>query len=471
MKRNKNIDELFREKLLNFEQEPPAYLLENILAKTATDRRKKKIMLWRVAGVAAGLLLAFIAGWQINYLNKPITGTSSEIAKTEIRDVKSGSDVQNAETTGIQTLGNSLAFSGKLGSVQAEEIKATNIKTAEQQRIGSDETTKNQQIEESPVLKTIQRLEQRFKTNIYGVLALVEMKTSGTEKELEVLTIDQQIMKQNQEMLTVRKSENDKARWIVGALVSPEYSVSRSSHSKAYASNMLNAASTNPVDLGGGISVEVKTGKRWSVQSGIYYSALGQSSGNRNNFSASDKLITSDPRPGAEYFNTNVNIDPGSNKMLMNSTAGVIEFNGIPNGIEIGTNIEDKALAPAVVVSEARFTQNFEYIEVPVYLRYTVIDSRFDVEMLGGFSSNVLVGNQTFMETGSENSLIGKTKDMQTVNYSTTLGLGFRYGLSKRLFLNVEPRIKYYLNSLNSSEAVNYKPYTIGVFSGLSYQF
>lgn len=471
MKKDQNTDELFREKLLNFEQEPPAYLLENILAKTAAERRNKKLILWRVAGVAAGILLAFIAGWQLNYLNNPKTGQSTGFVTTEIHGVETGKTVQEPEPAEIQANPKLPVHSTDWGAVQAEENKTAFANLEKWQKSRIDERAENPRTEESLVLKTIQRLEQRFKTNLNSALALAEMKTSGTKNELEELTIDQQIMMQNQKMMMANKSEKEKARWIVGALVSPEYSVSRSSHSKAYASNMLNASTTNPVDLGGGISVEVKTGKRWSLQSGVYYSALGQSSGNTYNSYEADKLITNDPIRGSDYFNTNVNIDPASHKMLMNSTAGVIEFNGIPNGIEIGTNLEEKALAPAVVVSDARFTQNFEYIEVPVYLRYALIDSRFDVEMLGGFSSNVLVGNQAFMASGSENSLIGKTKDMQSVNYSTTLGLGFRYGLSKRLFLNVEPRIKYYLNSLNHGESVTYKPYTIGVFSGLSYQF
>jgi hypothetical protein len=470
MKKDRNIDELFREKLLNFEQEPPAYLLENILAKTAADRRKKKIILWRIAGVAAGLLLAFIAGWQMNYLDSQKAGQSIGIAKTEIQDVKTGKNSQEPEIEGIQG-GNKLqVLSDNLGTIQSEKIKTANTNAAKQPVISFDETAENFRTEERTVLKTIQRLEQRFKTNRYRALALAEMKTSGTEKELEALTIDQQIMKQNQEILRTKKSVNDKARWIVGALVSPEYSVSRSSHSQVYASNMLNTSSTNPVDLGGGISVEVKTGKRWSLQSGVYYSALEQSSTNSPAVSQKDYMFA-DASNGKNFFNTNVSIDAGNNKLLMNSTAGVIELNSIPAGIEIGTNIEDKALAPAVIVSDARFIQNFEYIEIPVYLRYLLVDSRFDIEVLGGVSSNVLVGNQTFMETGSTNNMVGRTKDMQSVNYSGTVGLGLKYNLTKNLFLNVEPRIKYYLNSLNNSESVTYKPYTIGVFSGLSYQF
>ena len=51
MKKDKNLDELFRDKLLDFEKEPPAYLLENILSGVAGARRKRKLVYWRVAGL------------------------------------------------------------------------------------------------------------------------------------------------------------------------------------------------------------------------------------------------------------------------------------------------------------------------------------------------------------------------------------------------------------------------------------
>jgi hypothetical protein len=274
-------------------------------------------------------------------------------------------------------------------------------------------------------------------------------------------------MEQNKQMLAVESKSKEKVRWLVGAQVSPEYSNSRGSQSQVYASNMLNASS-NSVDLGGGISVEYKKGKRWSLQSGVYYSGLGQSSGNSSNSSGKNNL---DASLGSNYFNTVVNMDASSNRMSLNSNAGVIELNKIPSGMVLGTSLEDKTLASSVIVSPTNFIQNFQYIEIPLYLRYTLIDARFDVVMLGGFSSNVLVGNQIFVEDGSGKSLVGKTKDMEALNYSGTLGMGFKYGLSRRIFLNVEPRMKYYLNSLNSNSSVTYKPYTFGVFTGLSYEF
>jgi len=316
---------------------------------------------------------------------------------------------------------------------------------------------------ESLLLKPLKSLYRQIYSDGENSNSLHSKKVSDRSFDLAEKSIDQQIMEQNKQMFAVENKSKEKVRWLVGAQVSPEYSNSRGSQSQVYASNMLNASS-NLVDLGGGISVEYKKGKRWSLQSGVYYSGLGQSSGNSGNKNMEASL-------GSNYFNTVVNLDASSNRMSLNSNAGVIELKKVPSGMVLGTSLEDKTMASSVIVSQTNFIQNFEYIEIPLYLRYTLIDSKFDVVMLGGFSSNLLVGNQIFVEDNSGKSLVGKTKDMEALNYSGTLGMGFKYGLSRRIFLNVEPRMKYYLNSLNSNSSVTYKPYTFGVFTGLSYEF
>jgi len=58
MKENKNIDELLRNKLQNFEQEPPGYVLQNILNGTAIKTKRRKVVFYRVSAVAAVLLIA-----------------------------------------------------------------------------------------------------------------------------------------------------------------------------------------------------------------------------------------------------------------------------------------------------------------------------------------------------------------------------------------------------------------------------
>jgi len=487
MMKDKNIDEVFRDKLLNYEQEPPAYILENIHANTASVRRNRKIVFWRMAGVAAAILLAFVAGWQINFdsgkVTKPqtIVNLNSTLETDDLKQIASP-DITNK--TSIASLG---VATKRLDTHLTETTQhvspgtsSESVRNETSEIISTPKSIKYSSTNESGLitekkeftsLMPIKKLYRLIFQETVSTGNLQEIESNHSPDNLAEKSIDQQIMEQNKQLLLTQIDGQEKRRWLVGAQVSPAYSVSRGSHEKQYASNMLNSDPNNPVDLGGGLSVEYKSGKRWSLQSGVYYSGMSQASGNSNYSSGRGNDYAFAVDKGSEYLNTSVSVDASNNKIMMNSTAGVIELSGTNSGIVLGTNIEDKTLVSAVVVSDVRFVQNFEYIEIPLYLRYTILDSRFDVEMLGGFSSNLLVGNQTFMESNSGKSLVGKTKDMETVNYSGTLGLGFKYGLSNRIFLNVEPRIKYFLNSLSNNSSVNYKPYTIGVYTGISYQF
>lgn len=472
MKKDKNLDELFRDKLLNYEQEPPAYLLGNILDRVAEDRRKKRMIWWRVAGVAAALMIAFVAGWQLN------SSRNREIDQTFVAEQKQN-DVQGKiaqpevqpETKPTQTQTAAATTDKYAVAVGVDSQKQTNSVAL----ISNSKTTANNQgtIENTTApnnliaLAPLKSLYKQLLPENEPQAKLQPTKKADDQQVLAEKSIDQQIMEHNRQMMLAENKTKEKARWLVGAQVTPEYNVSRSSHTQLYASNML-ASSSSSADLAGGISVELKKGKRWSIQSGIYYSGIDQSAKNKT---VSDGKSSLDANSGSNYFNTPVNLSPSTNRMTMNSQAGVIELNKIPSGLVLGTSLEDKSFATSVIVSPTSFIQNFDYIEIPLYLRYTLIDTRIDVVMLGGFSSNLLVGNRIFVEDASGKSLVGKTQDMETLNYSGTVGVGFRYGLSKRLSLNIEPRIKYYLKSLNRNSSVTYKPYTIGVFTGLSYEF
>jgi hypothetical protein len=319
--------------------------------------------------------------------------------------------------------------------------------------------------EESISIEPIKSRSSLIQSNTNSATKLHTRKAS----EKDVKSIDQQIMEQNRQMMIAQNSDKKKGHWLLGAQVAPVRNVSKGSQSALYASNMLTTESSNAVDLGGGLTVEYKPGKRWSIQSGVYYGGMEQATGNSAYQSGPKNSISAGL--GSEYLNTKLNVDAKTNKISMNSPTGVIQFKSVPSDLVIGNSIESKDMASAVFVSDAQFSQNYEYVEIPLYLRYTLLDTRFDIEILGGLSSNILVGNQAYVETTSGKTLIGETSDMEKMNYSGTLGLGFKYGLSKRFFLNLEPRVKYYLNSLNSNESVTYKPYSVGVFTGLSYQF
>jgi hypothetical protein len=155
----------------------------------------------------------------------------------------------------------------------------------------------------------------------------------------------------------------------------------------------------------------------------------------------------------------------------MNGSAGVIGIEKLPASVRISSLMESYAGNNELLLNSDDFEQRFEYIEVPLFVRYKLIDKNWDMDMLGGFSANMLVGNGVYLNNGSENSYVGKTKDMSRLNYSASMGFGMGYQLTNKIELRVEPQIKYYLKSLSNNPDVHFKPYSIGIYTGVSYRF
>jgi hypothetical protein len=127
-----------------------------------------------------------------------------------------------------------------------------------------------------------------------------------------------------------------------------------------------------------------------------------------------------------------------------------------------------------LVVNEAMvdgFAQTFEFLEIPFNLRYLIIDRSFKVQLIGGMSTNFLVGNTVEAATPNGPEVIGEVEDVDWINYSGNAGIGFAYEILKNFSFNLEPRFRYYINSINSSDLPITRPYTFGVRTGVSYTF
>jgi hypothetical protein len=267
----------------------------------------------------------------------------------------------------------------------------------------------------------------------------------------------------------VAEADRNKSEWRMGVNLSPGYSSFTSKYSDSYASNMTQDANEGNANMSGGISVQYKTAKRWSVESGIYYAQNGQQTGSSPYLFAGNSREDFSSAPERLYFNTSVKME--KSHIAMNSTAGIIEIANLPAGAEIAANLESSGMYDNSLMTQGEFSQVFDLIEIPLYLRYLLIDSKLDVELMGGVNAGVVVGNNAFLDNqyGSQN--IGKTRDISTMNVSGTVGLGFSYELGKQFSLAMEPRLNYYLNSLSKNPEVEFKPYRIGFFTGLYYSF
>ncbi len=475
----KNMDKAIREKLDGFSQQPPLHVWDNIQGQLQGQRRKRRIAFFSRIAAAAVVLLAFLAGW---FFSEKSVQTESVITKTEISqpqnsiEEKIASHPKNEET--LAEMPDKIESKNNITKKNILKIKLSQEDTtdflaeAEIQHIfNSQERVDATPKEDGKALNLLGKIEALLSKDDDNELILREQSVFVSEitKEDEALIVEN--------VRNLKSSDKEDSKWKLGLQVSPGYSSQSSSYSEAYSNSMTYSGQNGNANVTGGISVQMKAGKKWSIESGVYYSQNGQRSTNSKGFH-SDMMASPvgyTPLGGERksYFNTVVNLSNG--QIAMNSTAGTIRFSSAPAGTEVGAGLEEDGLnaspSPNTLLTEGEFSQVFDFVEVPLYLRYSLIDAKFGVDILGGINAGFIAGNNVYMENRYGNQNIGTTKDISTLNFSGTFGIGLNYALNKNISVAVEPRFSYYLNSINQNPDVSFRPYRIGVYTGLYYEF
>ncbi len=466
MKEKQHTDNLIREKLEGFSAEPPSHVWENIQGRLAAQKRKnRKIFIgWVLA--AAVLLIAMVAGWYFaeSPFNKEHTQATTEITPESVTpnenqpaqiDTQYDTDLQaslnktGSENTGKTGLTAELPLSSKSRS-QSTQLAASSLS-----------------LRENVVFTKIEKAKARIKQEILQKTVLAEKIITDP---LESLTEqDRLLIAQN--IITNKTESKTGSNWKMGMYLSPGYSSYTSSHSESYSQKMTYSGSGGNTNMSGGFSVQYKTGSRWSVESGIYYAQNGQQSENSLNLFGSNKQNDNSFAPTeTSYFSNAVQIE--NNNMSMNSIAGVIDIKETPKGAEISREFDALKVSNLnMVVPNGEFSQVFQFIEIPLYARYQVLDSKFGVELITGLNAGIVVGNDAFINNQYGLQNIGETRDITPVNFSGTVGVGLNYALGKHFAIALEPRFNYYLNSINSNPSVDFRPYRIGFYTGLTYDF
>lgn len=119
---------------------------------------------------------------------------------------------------------------------------------------------------------------------------------------------------------------------------------------------------------------------------------------------------------------------------------------------------------------DATLRQKTGYVEVPVEMSYKLIDKKFGIEFIGGFSTLFLNENEVTMQSQGLNMNIGEASNLNDFHFSTNVGMGFKYHFLKSFQANFEPMFKYQINTF-TNDAGNFKPYFFGFYTGLSYRF
>jgi hypothetical protein len=196
----------------------------------------------------------------------------------------------------------------------------------------------------------------------------------------------------------------------------------------------------------------------------LYYSALGQKVEGINSFGGFK-----------QYDNTkgdnNFEVLTSSGVVLANNPDVFLNADASDRVITVFTkDVFDPKKASLQPINNS-LTQSFSYLELPVTLRYKVIDKTIGINLIGGMSYNLLVHNSVYTTVNGSKYPIGDTKGLNALSLSSTLGMGMEYNFSSKLSLNLEPMFRYYLNPFNQSSGSITHPYSFGIFSGVSFKF
>ena len=122
---------------------------------------------------------------------------------------------------------------------------------------------------------------------------------------------------------------------------------------------------------------------------------------------------------------------------------------------------------------KGRIQQKIEYLEVPVSVSYTIKNSkRIDLGLTGGISTLFLTNNQLSLHdiNSGEERYFGKASNLSMINTSANASFDFNYHISKNIHFNVTPSFKYYMEMFEENSG-NFKPYSVGVSTGLKVKF
>lgn len=435
-----NIDLLFRNGLKDYEVLPPVEAWNNIFP--VIRKKQKPVILLRNAALIAVLLsMTFLAyRWSrevSSSIQNPVLASNEESAQVPNKTLKTGNKSRTTVAGNLNREINQNELNSDQ-SVVTEFSDATNIEPSDLDLITEDIYLSNKSNLRIP---TFIKAVPRFSYNTDNI-------NSGTESL-------------NKPDYEVQKEKID--RWSVTAMASPTYYL-RPGLSSTEIANQISSSEQSKISYSGGVSFAYKISKKLSIQSGLYYSSIGNEVDGINSFAG---FRPYDYTKGDHNFEV---LTSSGRIYTENADVFLLDNSGDRVLTRYTNDIFDPTKANLSYINNSLF-QNFSYLEMPVILRYKLIDKSIDFNLIGGLSYNLLVNNTVNTIVDGSKYNIGKTAGLNTFMVSSSMGMGIEYSLSEKFSLNLEPTFRYYLNPFGEIPGLKTHPYSFGVFSGLSYKF
>ncbi len=513
MSDKKHIDRLFQEKLKDFEVTPKNAVWDTIHDRLHKDKRKRRVipLWWKLAGVAAVVALLLTVGIQL-LPNDTNSSAPNSVVDTEIQssDTKDASNSNSNISDGyINQTDNSSTIANEDGSIQDEISRNPSTET-------SNGNQNNYNVSDAGQNRVVNNSDKNGKENngskiTNGNSKIVQNNNLGSSKDAVVTTDNA-----NQKNLSNKDDNREKEASDLNRLINDS-------------KNDVNSAVTdNPSDKDDVISQESikealteektiedaiaeantkdekeKKLNRWSISPNVapvYFNSLGKGSTLDEQFvdNANSSEVTVSYGVGGSYaINEKLKVRAGINKVNMGySTNNVIAFRNIEasnfatsnterthltnvdmnssseNMIFLSTVSFNRSITPEIINSKSSgsINQRFGFIEVPLEMEYAVINTKFGVNVIGGFSTFIVDENEIYSVVNGTETNIGEANNINNMSYSANFGLGINYNISDKIKVNLEPTFKYQINTFSNSSG-DFQPFFIGVYTGLSYKF
>jgi len=498
-KETKNIDKLFHNASKDFEKEPPLYAWDKL--ENALDKKDKKRNLYFIYKIAASIVIIFSISITAYFFFQ--THNSNENNKitysTPQKLQEKNSNLPETSDTSVKKESNKVNTYKPSKSNNTEEKKSDiHIR----KRIKN-----NNVIEKTPIINNYTEdnkynIAVEQDTNIINKnssyiasnqnqdsLIKIENNISPENKTELAQKTDDNVNKTNadtfaQSPAPVVKIEPDKidnpiiaenknaGNWSVKGQYAPAYSYRNISKT----TNTIVNYKDNPIyAYSGGVNVGYyNIQERLGVETGVIYSYSGMENTNTKIYVDKKSLITY-----GSYYNAGI---PSPESIVfinpnplfhIETSSGNIPFNQDNfSFVDIASN-QNSSQDDDYFIYPVNYSivQKFEFIEIPLIVKYKIINRKIGVNILGGISTAYLVGNNSFVEKNHKQYNIGKPLNIEKFIYHGILGIGLQYAIYKQFSMNIEPNIKYALKPINKSYSIKYYPYSLSLSMGVSYDF
>ena len=430
-----HIDKIFSEGLKDLSVQPKPELWVKINADMKRGRRKKRAAVIYITLAAAASLFLLLT-----LSNNALFEQEFDFNQVEVISDAVVIPQQNQYVMSRQNQVKELEQTLHVPPVLNRNLKISNHTNTTQNQIAFVKPIQKRDISMQMVLPELQSEALEL-----SPLAMKPFEKETQEKKIAGLSRlqDSLTIAYNMRMLKQFDREESKEKeWSILGQVSSAYSSYTGDKSGSNSENGL-------LSVGGGVKVNWQTGKKLAIQTGIIYNKFGQQLGSS----------------GLLYDNALFSADMKNSPALgaaVQTSAGLIKRKSSPVAYS-------DALTNSYASSSPDMIQSFEALEIPFIVRYSLLDKKFGLHVSGGVSTNLMIGNRVYDK--STRQTLGETSGIRTTNFSTSFSLGMEYELNSKFSLSMEPSFKYYLNSINKDSSYDFKPYSIGLSSGIRYKF